>query len=152
MRRHALFVIRPPTIMAITRSGVVAALTEYTSTMSSETSSLPPYLLPSPLGGKSCPYFRAKSRPADVFLPNWSRGRPAALDITIISPLQQATLQGAASTQGHALLVGEARKFSAHGAQCQSAAITFIPITFEALGGMSSLAADTIAKIGCLLG
>ena len=85
-------------------------------------------------------------------MPNWSRGRPAALDVTIISPLQQATLQGAALSQGHALLVGEARKFSSHGAQCQSAGITFIPITFEALGGMSSLAAETIASIGRLLG
>ena len=93
-----------------------------------------------------------QSRPADVFLPNWARSHPAALNITIISPLQQATLQGAATTQNHALLVGEAREFTAHDTQCQSAGITFIPITFEALGGMSSLAADTIAKIGRLLG
>ena len=93
-----------------------------------------------------------QSRPADVFLPNCSRGRLVALDVTVISPLQQATLQGATTTQGHALLVGEARKFTAHGSQCQSAGITFIPITFEALGGMSALAADTIAKIGRLLG
>ena len=88
-----------------------------------------------------------QSHPADVFLPNWARGRPAALDVTVISPLQQATLQGAATTQGHALLVGEARKFTAHGSQCQSAGITF-----EALGGMSASAAKTIAKIGRLLG
>ena len=93
-----------------------------------------------------------QSRPADVFLPNWSRGRPAALDITIISPLQRTTVQGAASTQGHALLVGEARKYSTHGAPCHSAGITFVPVTFEALGGMSSLATNTVASIGRLLG
>ena len=40
-------------------------------------------------------------RPADVFLPNWARGHPAALNITVISPLQQSTFQGAATTQGH---------------------------------------------------
>ena len=28
------------------------------------------------------------SRPADIFLPTWERGRPAALDVTIISPMQ----------------------------------------------------------------
>ena len=93
-----------------------------------------------------------QSRPVDVFLPNWSRGRPAALDITIISPLQHATLQGAALTQGHALLVGEARKYSTHGAPCHSAGITFVPVTFEALGGMSSLATNTVASVGRLLG
>ena len=38
------------------------------------------------------------SRPADVYLPNWRRGQPAALDVTVISTLQQLTLEGAAST------------------------------------------------------
>ena len=79
-----------------------------------------------------------QSRPADVFLPNWSRGRP--------------TLQGAALTQGHALLVGEARKYSTHGTPCHSAGITFVPVTFEALGGISSLATNTVASIGQPLG
>ena len=45
-----------------------------------------------------------------------------------------------------------AREGLAGETKCQSAGITFIPITFEALGGMSALAADTIAKIGRLLG
>ena len=94
----------------------------------------------------------SQSRLADVYLPNWHRGCPAALDITVISPFQQATIQGAASTQGHTLLVGEARKFSAHGMQCQSAGITFIPCAIETAGGMSILAAETIANIGRLLG
>ena len=44
-----------------------------------------------------------RSRPADIFLPNWKRGRPAALDVTVISTLQQLTIHGAASMQGHAL-------------------------------------------------
>ena len=93
-----------------------------------------------------------QSGPVEVFLPNWSRGRPAALDITIISPLQHAKLQGAAFTQGHALLVGEARKYSTHGAPCYSSGIIFVPVTFEALGGMSSLATNTVTSIGRLLG
>jgi len=46
------------------------------------------------------------SRPADVFLPTWSPGRPAALDVHVISPLQQQTLGEAAFTPGHALHVG----------------------------------------------
>ena len=44
-----------------------------------------------------------QSRPADIFLLSWDRGRPAALDISVISTLQNLTVQGAASTPGHAL-------------------------------------------------
>ena len=44
-----------------------------------------------------------RSRPADIFLPNWSGGRPAALDVTVISPMQSLTLERAAITPGHAL-------------------------------------------------
>ena len=54
------------------------------------------------------------SRPADVFLPTWSRGRPAALDVHVISPLQQQTMGEAASTPGHALQVGVQRKLASH--------------------------------------
>ena len=38
----------------------------------------------------------SQSRPAYIFLPNWKRGQPAALDVTVISTLQRLTLQGAA--------------------------------------------------------
>ena len=50
------------------------------------------------------------SHPADVLLPTWSRGQPSALDVTVISPLQQQTLSGAANSPGYALNVGIDRK------------------------------------------
>ena len=56
----------------------------------------------------------SRSRPADIFLPCWKRGRPVALDVTVISTLPQLTVQGAATVQGHALLVCEERKLAAH--------------------------------------
>ena len=65
------------------------------------------------------------SRPVDVYLPNWKRGCPVALDVSVISTLQQATIQGATSTKGHALLVGEARKLSAHADACHEDGISF---------------------------
>ena len=88
----------------------------------------------------------SQSRPADiqVLLPTWRRGRPAALDVTIISPLQQETLHAAASTPGHALQVGVQRKLTAHLLACRSTGVEFIPIVSETLGG---LAEDTIATI-----
>ena len=57
-----------------------------------------------------------QSRPADVYLPYCSEGLPAALDVSVLSPLQQRTLQGAAETQGYALSVDEERKMAAHAA------------------------------------
>jgi hypothetical protein len=74
------------------------------------------------------------------------------LDVTIISTLQAATIQGAATTQGHALLVGEERKRTAHAGVCQAVGVTFVPLAFETLGGCSDAAADTISSIGRLLG
>ena len=52
------------------------------------------------------------SRPADVFLSTWSQGHPAALDVHMISPLQQQTLGEAAFTPGYALQVGVERKLA----------------------------------------
>ena len=69
-----------------------------------------------------------RSRPADVYLPNWKRGQPAALDVTVISTLQQLTLEGAAMSQGHALSVGKERKMVAHAEACCAVGVTFIPL------------------------
>ena len=54
------------------------------------------------------------SRPADIFLPTWHHGRPAALDVHVISSLQQSIVHEAASIPGHALEVGVQRKLAAH--------------------------------------
>ena len=72
--------------------------------------------------------------------------------MTVISTLQQSTLQGAASTQGHALVVGAERKLAAHAVACHAAGIAFVPLVVESLGGWSNEAADTITKIGRLQG
>ena len=90
----------------------------------------------------------SQCRPADVFLPSWKGGRPAALDVTVVSTMQQATIQGAASTQGHALMVGQARKLAAHGDACQAVGVFFIPLVLETLGGMSASAVNTLACLG----
>ena len=75
----------------------------------------------------------SSSHPAGVYLPNWTRGQPAALDVTVIS-LQQLTLQGAASTQGHALSVGTLRKNAAHADPCHDVGVTFILLVVETGG------------------
>ena len=44
----------------------------------------------------------SNTRPADVLVQGWDRGSPAALDITVTSPLTPATLRDASSTAGAA--------------------------------------------------
>ena len=94
----------------------------------------------------------SNSRPADVFLPNWRSGKPAALDVSVISPLQQLTLAEAASSPGHALQVGINRKLATHASTCRTAGVDFVPLIVETLGGWSDEAITTIRSIGRLQG
>ena len=88
------------------------------------------------------------SRPADVFLPTWSRGRPAALDVHVISPLQQQTMGDAASTPGHALQVGVQRKLASHLSACRSVGVEFIPFVMETLGGLAEDSIFILRSLG----
>ena len=76
------------------------------------------------------------------------------MDVTAISPLQPLTLQGAASSAGHALAVAEHRKMSAHAPPpaCRAVGVSFIPLAFEALAGMSEATTTSLSRIGRLLG
>ena len=94
----------------------------------------------------------SSSRPADVYFPCWKRGQPAALDVSVISTLQQLTVNGASTIQGHALSIGEERKLTVHAAPCRSVGVSFIPMIVESLGGWSPRAVDVIKCIGRLQG
>ena len=92
----------------------------------------------------------SRSRPADVYVPLWVGHRPAAMDVTVISPLQQLTLSGASSIAGHALQVAEERKRTAYAELCHPLGIDFVPLALEALGGWSELTCNTIRSISRL--
>ena len=57
---------------------------------------------------------RSKSCPTDIYLPHWTHGIPATLDVSVISPLQRLTLDSSSMSQGHAFSVGEECEHSAH--------------------------------------
>ena len=65
------------------------------------------YLLPGE-GGK----------PADIFIPRHAGGKDAALDVTVINPLQAATVSQAAQTPGYALTVAHKRKMEKSAQSC----------------------------------
>ena len=88
------------------------------------------------------------SRPADLYLPNWSQGKPAAMDVTVISSLQPQRVSQAAISQGSALLYAEERKNIVHFEDCKRVGVSFLPLAVEVLGGWSLSAKSTIRTIG----
>ena len=94
----------------------------------------------------------SSARPADILLHNWCGGRQAALDVTVISSLQQLTVSEAAVTPGYALEVGTRRKFAANVPSCRVAGIECVSMVVEALGGWPPDSISTIRRIGDILG
>ena len=82
------------------------------------------------------------SRPADIYLPNRKRDQPIALDVTVISSLQQLILTGVTSTQGHALSVARERQLAGH-----SVGVSFTPMVVESLEGWDEEGASNIRTI-----
>ena len=98
------------------------------------------YLLPGE-GGK----------PADIFIPRHAGGKDAALDVTVINPLQAATVAQAAQTPGHALKVAHQRKLDKSWQPCHDQGIVFLPLAVESLGGWHKAAIAEVKKLGSSL-
>jgi hypothetical protein len=76
-------------------------------------------------------------RPADVYLPRWRRGGPAALDFAVTSGLRSDIVRRSAVDGSSAVSAYEDVKRS-HldtAASCQAEGLTFIPVVCEADGG-----------------
>ena len=90
-------------------------------------------------------------RPADIFIPHWSAGRDAALDVTVINPLQAAQVHGAAATAGHALGEAHRRKLDKSWEACHRQGIEFLPLAVECLGAWHPSAIAELKKLGSAL-
>ena len=89
-------------------------------------------------------------RPADVLVPHWSGGRDAAMDVTVVTPLQTATMP-AAATLGHALTYAYDRKIQGAAEDCRRQGIAFFPLVAETFGGWHSTAEEQVKKLGSAL-
>ena len=74
------------------------------------------------------------TRPADVLVQNWSRGRPAAFDICVTSPLNTLTLSELGVCAGAAAQAGEVRKYSANDDKCGDLGWFCVPLVTETYG------------------
>ena len=75
-----------------------------------------------------------RTRPADVLVPNWVLGKPAAFDITVTSPLTPITLHEASVTSGSTAQVAENRKHASNDAKCSELGWVCVPLAVEAYG------------------
>ena len=90
-------------------------------------------------------------KPADIFILRHAGGKNAALDVTVINPLQAATVAQAAKTPGHALQVAHKRKLDKSWQLCQRQGIVFLPLAVESLGAWHKSAIAEIKKLGSSL-
>ena len=79
----------------------------------------------------------SRRRPADVYLPRWCSGGPAALDFAITSGLQIGALAATATDGTSATVTYQAKKRNHLNteAQCREAGLTFVPMVAEGVGG-----------------
>ena len=98
------------TCLETTRSDIGKKETELLATMQSDVFSL---VLPDPqlyiaptTEALASLVLISSSKLADILLPSWGHGHPAALDVYIICPIHQQTFAEVASNPGHAPDVG----------------------------------------------
>ena len=82
-----------------------------------------PYILPG-----------IKQKPADIYIPNWSRGEPLAMDITVVSPTQVHLLD-----YHHPQLCAahwrEEQKRKKYEKSLDAECVIFVPLAVESFGG-----------------
>ena len=64
-------------------------------------------------------------------MPNWLSGKPAAFDLTVVSPLNSKTLNEAGATGGSAAGNAEARKHTANDQKCRELGWVCVPLAVE---------------------
>ena len=85
-----------------------------------------------------------------MFSPAWNAGQPAALDVTVTSPLQSSLSINASEKSGFALSAAEDGKYEQYAQNCSEVEIQFIPLAFETFGGFSEAVRKTLKQIATL--
>ena len=91
------------------------------------------------------------TRPADVLVQGWDRGKPAAFDIMVTLPLTPATLRDASTVSGAAARATECRKHSTNDARCQELGWVCIPLAVETFGHWGKEAQNVFSRLASLL-
>ena len=91
------------------------------------------------------------TRPADILIAGWDRGKPAALDLTITSPLCSAILTESCHQAAAAALAAEARKLHSNGPKCLKLGCSCILLAMETYGNWGKEAHYTFSRLASYL-
>ena len=89
--------------------------------------------------------------PADILVPNWSLGKPAAFDLSVTSPLNTNVLLEAGLAAGQAARVTELRKHEENDAKCKELGWVCVPMVVEAYGAWGTEAIESLALLASRL-
>jgi ABC-type Fe3+/spermidine/putrescine transport system ATPase subunit len=88
-----------------------------------------------------------RPRPADLRIRNFVNGKDAAIDVTIVAPLQKKYLSRAAAQIGVAAFKAEKLKRRKYSDQCRQHDVIFFPVAGETYGGWGASARDVFERI-----
>ena len=91
------------------------------------------------------------TRPADLLVPNWVLGKPAAFDLSVTSPLNPTTLSEASVTTGVAALTTELRRHSSNDTKCKELDWVCVPLVMESYGAWGKEALESIFQLASRL-
>ena len=96
------------------------------------------------------------SRPADILVPNWMIGKPAAFDLMVVPPLNSNTLNEVGATGGSAARKAEAqkaeaRKHNANDHKCRELGWVCIPLAVETYGCWGEEAQSSVSHLAARL-
>ena len=91
------------------------------------------------------------TRPADILVPNWSMGKLAAFDLSVMSPLNSNVLLEAGLAAGQAARATEQRKHDENDAKCKELRWICVPMVVEAYGAWGTEAMESFSLLASRL-
>lgn len=77
----------------------------------------------------------SQSRPAGVFIEEWTDGKRMAFDVSVVSPTQEAIVDRAALIAASAIEMRKTEKNRKHVDNCHASGLYFQPLVVETFGG-----------------
>ena len=93
----------------------------------------------------------AGARLSAILVQDWDRGKPAAFDISVVSPLKSNVLSAAGARAGAASEAAELRKHTANDAKCAELGWVSIPLVAESYGAWGKEAQQSFPKLASRL-
>ena len=89
-----------------------------------------------------------ESRPADVKIPMWIRGKDVAFDVTVSSPLSASYVERSSREPPYTLNASLDNKHRKHGDHCRRRNVIFCPLPVQTLGSWHPDAVVELKRIG----